>query len=107
MIRQSMTHFLMYSYLFQTEGLLSSPSYGKGNKGELLRMIDLYKTDLPMLEKHQDGYPRGNELRAVCKQGRQGTAPYIGYTTKTERSDWIIKCANAGPGSREIKNTMQ
>jgi hypothetical protein len=59
---QSMIHFLMYSHLFQTEGLVSSPSYGKGNKSELLRMIDLYEKDLPKLQKHQKGYPTPNEL---------------------------------------------
>jgi len=90
---QSITHFLMYSHLFQTEGLVSSPSYGKGSKSELLRMIDLYEKDLPMLQKHQNGYPTPNQLRAVCKQGRQGAAPYIGYTTATEGSNWIIECA--------------
>src|SRR3569832_58593 len=36
---QSMIHFLMYSNLFNTEGLISSPSYGKGSKEEILRMI--------------------------------------------------------------------
>jgi len=46
---QSMTHFLMYSYLFNTEGLVSSPSYGKENKSKLLRMIDLYEKDLPLI----------------------------------------------------------
>jgi hypothetical protein len=90
---QSMIHFLMYSHLFQTEGLVSSPSYGKGNKSELLRMIDLYEKDLPKLQKHQKGYPTPNELRAICKQGRIGAAPYAGYIIATEGSDWIIKCA--------------
>jgi hypothetical protein len=90
---QSMTHFLMYSHMFQTEGLVSSPSYGAGSKNELLRMIDLYEKDLPKLQKHQKGYPSPNELRAVCKQGRFGAAPYIGYATATEGSDWIIHCA--------------
>lgn len=90
---QSMTHFLMYSHLFKTEGLVSSPSYGMGNKSELLRMIDLYEKDLPLLKKHQKGYPSPESLRAVCKQGRLGAAPFAGYTTSTEGSDWIIKCA--------------
>ncbi len=90
---QSITHFLMYSYLFNTEGLVSSPSYGMGNKKELLRMIDLYEKDLPLLQDHQKEYPSPNELRAVCKQGRLGAAPYVGYTTATEGSNWIIKCA--------------
>lgn len=90
---QSITHFLMYSHLFQTEGLISSPSYGTGNKRELLRMIDLYEKDLVMLKKHRDDYPSPASLRAVCKQGRLGAAPFNGYTTATEGSNWIIKCA--------------
>jgi hypothetical protein len=32
-------------------------------------------------------------LRAVTKQGRHGAAPYVGYTSATEGSEWIIKCA--------------
>jgi hypothetical protein len=90
---QSIAHFLMYSHLFTTEGLVSSPSYGMGSKSELLRMIDLYEKDLPHLQKHQKGYPSPVSLREVCKQGRQGAAPYAGYTTASEGSDWIIKCA--------------
>jgi hypothetical protein len=90
---QSITHFLMYSYLFKTEGLISSPSYGKGNKSELLRMIDLYEKDLPKLKAHIKNYPSPNSLRGICKQGRLGAAPYKGYLTATEGSDWIIKCA--------------
>lgn len=90
---QSMTHFLMYSHLFTTEGLISSPSYGDGTKQNLLEMIDLYEKDLPKLKRHQKEYPTPAELRAVCKQGRHGAAPYIGYFKATEGSDWIIKCA--------------
>ena len=90
---QSITHFLMYSHLFKIEGLISSPSYGKGSKSELLRMIDLYEKDLPVLKKHQQGYPSPASLKAVCKQGRSGAAPFAGFTTATEGSNWIIQCA--------------
>ncbi|TWI83310.1 uncharacterized protein DUF5060 [Lacibacter cauensis] len=90
---QSITHYLMYSHLFETEGLVSSPSYGQGSKKELLRMIDLYEKDLPLLQKHQKGYPTPASLKAVCKQGRSGAAPFAGYTTATEGSNWIITCA--------------
>lgn len=91
---QSMTHFLMYSNLFNTEGLVSSPSYGDGTKQEILRMIDLYAKDLPKLSQHAKDYPTPDALRSVCKQGRHGAAPFKGYATATEGSDWIIKCAN-------------
>ena len=90
---QSMIHFLMYSDMFQTEGIISSPSYGEGSKEEILKMIDLYEKDLPKLKEHSDGFPTPETLRAICKQGRKGAAPYIGYLTATEGSNWIIKCA--------------
>jgi hypothetical protein len=90
---QSMAHFLMYSDRFQTEGLVSSPSYGYGTKQNILTMIDLYEKDLPKLKKHITDYPSPDALRALCKQGKQGAAPFIGYSKATEGSDWIIKCA--------------
>lgn len=90
---QSMIHFLMYSNLFNTEGLISSPSYGKGSKAEILRMISLYEKDLPKLQKNAEGFPSPGALRSITKQGRQGAAPLAGYTTATEGSNWIIKCA--------------
>lgn len=90
---QSMAHFLMYSDLFETEGLVSSPSYGSGNVSEILRMIDLYEKDLPKLKQHSDSFPSPEYLRSISKQGRLGAAPYRGYMTATEGSDWMIKCA--------------
>lgn len=90
---QSMAHLLMYSDRFVIEGLVSSPSYGKGNKEEILRMISLYEKDLPKLKKHQKGLATPDYLRSVTKQGRQGNAPYPGYTTATEGSNWMVRCA--------------
>lgn len=90
---QSMAHFLMYSNLFETEGLISSPSYGLGSMSEILRMIDLYEKDLPKLKKHAKGFPTPKYLRSISKQGRKGAAPYCGYKTPTGGSEWIIKCA--------------
>lgn len=90
---QSMAHLLMYSNEFRIEGLVSSPSYGLGNKEEILRMIDLYEKQLPVLRKHAAGWPSADSLRAVTKQGRKGAAPYKGYDTPTEGSRWIVECA--------------
>ena len=87
---QSMMHYLLYSNMFDCEGLVSSPSYGNGNKSEILRMIDLYAKDLKKLQKHADGYPLPIILKAIAKQGRHGAAPMCGYTTSTEGSDWIV-----------------
>lgn len=90
---QSMTHFLMYSNLFQTEGLISSASYGNGSKQHIIGMIDLYEKDLPKLSQNAKGYPAPNALKAICKQGRKGAAPFKGYGSATEGSKWIIQCA--------------
>ena len=90
---QSMIHLLMYNEKFDIEGLISSPSYGDGNKAEILRTIDLYEKDLPKLKAHRDGFATAEHLRSVTKQGRHGGAPLKGYTSATEGSDWIIKCA--------------
>lgn len=90
---QSMIHLLMYSEKFDIEGLVSSPSYGEGNKEEILRSIDLYEKDLPKLQKHVSGLASPEYLRSVTKQGRYGGAPYKGFRTSTQGSDWIVKCA--------------
>ncbi|MFD2164000.1 nucleoside hydrolase-like domain-containing protein [Paradesertivirga mongoliensis] len=91
---QSMIHLLMYSDKFDIEGLVSSPSYGDGKKEEILRTIDLYEKDLPKMKTHIKGMATPDYLRSVTKQGRKGGAPYLGYTTATEGSNWIIKKAN-------------
>jgi hypothetical protein len=90
---QSMAHLLMYNNLFKLEGLVSSPSYGDGNKAEILRMIALYEKDLPKLRQHVKDYASPDELRAVTKQGQHGAAPFKGYSKPSEGSEWIIRCA--------------
>ena len=90
---QSMIHFLMYSNLFHTEGLISSPSYGHGTKQHIIDMISLYEKDLPKLKQHDTNFPSPEFLRSISKQGRHGTAPLAGYSQPTEGSNWIIQCA--------------
>lgn len=90
---QSMIHLLMYSDQFNIEGLVSSPSFGNGNKEEILKMIDLYEKDLPKLKKHSSGFPTPKYLRSISKQGLRGNAPYKGFSTSTEGSEWIVKSA--------------
>lgn len=89
---QSMIHLMMYSDLFQIEGLVSSP-YGDGRKKHFLDMIDLYEKDFPKLTTHNKNLAKPNDLRKVCKQGTIPSAPFKGYNTATEGSEWIIKCA--------------
>ncbi|MCP9770430.1 DUF1593 domain-containing protein [Lacihabitans sp. LS3-19] len=89
---QSMIHLLMYSDLFELEGLISSP-FGNGRKKDLLDMIDLYEKDRPSLAKSIKDLATVKQLQKICKQGAKPAAPFLGYTNPTEGSDWIIKCA--------------
>ncbi len=89
---QSMIHLLMYADLFQIEGLISSP-YGAGRKTDLIAMIDLYKKDFNQLKAHAIGYPEPDSLNEICKQGAISVAPFKGFDTTTEGSDWIVRCA--------------
>ncbi|MEN2283514.1 nucleoside hydrolase-like domain-containing protein [Algoriphagus sp. SE2] len=90
---QSLAHLLMYTDKIDLEGLVSSPSYGSGSTSEIFRMIDLYEKDLPNLKNHQSGFAEPEYLRSITKQGRKGGAPFAGFTTSTEGSEWIIKTA--------------
>lgn len=89
-----MAHFLMYSDLFDTEGIVSSPSYGAGNKGEILRMIGLYEQDLPRLKgaRAWAGFARPSALHNEA--GAKGGRPRSAATRLPPRgSDWIVSCA--------------
>lgn len=90
---QSMSHLLMFSDLFETEGLVSSPSYGSGNKEAILRMIDIYEKDYPVLSKKIKGLATPDYMRSVTKMGRRGGADFRGWDRPTEGSDWIVECA--------------
>lgn len=90
---QSMVHLMMYSDLFQLEGIVSSPSFGNGSKEEILRMIDLYAEDYPKLSAHNHQLMKPDDLRLLCKQGRRGLMGYEGYAEPTEGSQWIVRQA--------------
>ena len=89
---QSMVHYLLYSDLFDTEGIISSPT-GKGRKKDILRVIEQYEKDYPNLKTHSDKYATPNYLRSISKQGTINPAPEKGYNSPTEGSQWIIHCA--------------
>ena len=89
---QSMVHFLLYSDLFDTEGLISS-AWGEGTTEDILRVIDAYEEDYPKLKRYSDNYPTPEYLRSVTRQGAIDIAPYKGYWVSTPGSRMIIECA--------------
>ena len=89
---QSMIHYLLYSDLFDTEGIISSPP-GKGRKADILKVIDAYEKDYPNLSTWSARYPTPDYLRSISKQGAIDPAPAAGFSNPTEGSQWIIHCA--------------
>ncbi|MHC4736249.1 MAG: nucleoside hydrolase-like domain-containing protein, partial [Planctomycetota bacterium] len=89
---QSMVHYLLYSDVFDTEGIISSPPQ-KGRKKDILDVIDKYEKDYPNLKTHSDKYPAPDYLRSTAKQGAINPAPEKGHSSPTEGSKWIIHCA--------------
>lgn len=90
---QSMTHLMMYSDMFDIEGLVSTPSFGDGSKAEILRMIDVYEKDYPRLVAHAPGLLSPDSLRRLCVQGTDHAAPWQGFSAPTEGSRMIVDCA--------------
>lgn len=97
---QSLVHYLLYSDVFDTEGLISS-AWGNGRVKDIFDVIDIYEKDYPKLLKHSANYPRPDYLRNITKQGEVDFAPYKGYRKATEGSNWIIDCAKR-PDSRPL-----
>jgi hypothetical protein len=74
---QSMVHFLVYSDLFDIEGLVSSPP-GAGRAVDIRQVIDEYEKDYPNLVTHSSDYPTPATLCALVHQG--ATDPQSGST---------------------------
>lgn len=89
---QSMVHLLMYSDLFDIEGLISSPPY-EGRVKDIIKVIDVYEQDYPKLKNISTSYPSVNQLKNIVKQGALEPAPAKGYSKSTPGSEWIIQCA--------------
>lgn len=89
---QSVIHLLMYADRLQIEGLVASP-FGDGRKKDLFDMIDLYEKDYDQLRQQSADFPTPSSLRAICRQGGVPEAPFKGFRTANEGSDWIISCA--------------
>ncbi len=89
---QSLVHYLLYSNLFDTEGIVSS-AWGNGRISDIFEVIDAYEKDYPKLLKYSSSYPTPSYLRSITKQGAIDFAPYKGYSNPTPASKLIIKQA--------------
>lgn len=90
---QSMTHLMMYSDMFDIEGIVSTSSFGNGSKEEILRMIDIYEQDFPVLSSKYCKLLTPDSLRSICYQGAKKLASINGYSSPTAGSRRIVECA--------------
>ncbi len=90
---QSMVHVLLYSDLFDIEGLICS--YPKGTLRALYDVIDAYENDYSRLIEANPKYPTPDYLRRLGKQGAAKPVSETGFREPTEGSQWIIECAKA------------
>lgn len=95
---QSMVHLLMYSDMFDLEGIVSSPGDGTGSKEEIMRMIDLYSRDYPQLRTAYPLLLSPDSLKSISYQGFRGKLPREGFTNPTEGSEAIVNAARKTDG---------
>lgn len=73
--------------------MISSP-WEHGTVQDIHTVIDQYEQDYLHLHAASAAYPPPEYLRSITKQGELEIAPFKGYRTSTEGSDWIIQCAH-------------
>lgn len=87
---QSMVHFLVYTDVFDVEGIISSPP-GAGRKSHIIEVLNEYAKDYNNLKTYGN-YPSYDTLLALTKQGAISPgAP--GNNKSTEGSNLIIQAA--------------
>ena len=91
---QSMVHFLVYSDVFDVEGLISSPPK-QGRANHIHAVIDAYAQDYANLARSSPDYPTPGRLREITKQGATDPAPPAGFGQPTEGSQWLVNRATA------------
>lgn len=84
---QSMIHLLMFSDIFDIEGIVSTPTGGGGNVDDIKGVIDLFG------DKVRPGFPTVDYLKGITRQGALEIAPYQGFSTPSAGSDLIVECA--------------
>jgi hypothetical protein len=107
--QESMVRFLLYSNMFDVEGLVPSTSRHLKdvvNPQQILARIDVYEKVLPNLKAQAKGWPSPDQLRSVVKPGR---AMYgmegVGDGKDSAASDWIIRTVDK-PDPRPVWITI-
>ncbi len=92
---QSLVRFLLYSNMFDVEGLVATTSCWQRNKTAEWRIheiLDAYNKVRNNLEKHEKGYPQYDYLKSIVKKGYPDFGMNaVGPEKDSEGSEWIIE----------------
>jgi hypothetical protein len=92
---ESLVRFLLYSNMFDVEGLVATTSCWQRDKiadWRIHEIVDAYGKVRDNLEKHETGYPSYDHLKSVIKRGYPDFGmKAVGSGKDSEGSDWIIE----------------
>jgi hypothetical protein len=88
---QSMIHYLVYSNMFDLEGIVVGRP--RGNVTQMLEIIRAYKKDYRKFLKVSPDYPSPRQLRKLTKSGKATPQPLQGFSTPTAGSRLIVRAA--------------
>lgn len=92
---ESLVRFLLYSNMFDVEGLIATTSCWQRDEiadWRIYEILDAYGKVRDNLEQHEQGYPDTGYLRSVTKRGYPDFGMNaVGEGKESEGSDWIIE----------------
>ena len=108
---QSMVHYLVSSYRFNTVGLISSPGGGSGSADSIRWVIDNYERDRSSLigttgrdyPIAKDNDPATQDLYSVVVQGNKGTKFVLGPKEPNPQGDGYITYNSNDPNHKGAK----
>ena len=102
---QSMIHLLLCSNVIDIEGLISSQVWmdDPDKTAKISEVVEQFGEVLPRLNKHAEGYPGLNQLRAIIKQGQPvSNMAGVGSGKDSPGSELIISVVDKKKDQRPV-----
>ena len=102
---QSMIHLLLCSNVIDIEGLISSQVWmdDPDKTAKISEVVEQFGEVLPRLNKHAEGYPSLNQLRAIIKRGQPSSnMTGVGQGKDSPGSELIISVVDKKKDQRHV-----
>lgn len=102
---QSMIHLLLCSNAIDIEGLISSQVWmdDPDKTAKISEVVEQFGEVLPRLNKHAEGYPSLNQLRAIIKRGQPSSnMTGVGQGKDSPGSELIISVVDKKKDQRPV-----